>query len=301
MNQVESVNLWALVENAVEEIKPEVLKKRLHFRYRMEHVTAVCVEADGTLLHNMLLELLKNAVMFTYECGDVILSVTELMREKDSITLEFYVQDDGIGMTEEEKNRVFDREPEEYEGAGGLEYVLRQARLLGARVSCESAKDYGTIVRIIVTLPCRSEGNTRVRDESRDICNFEGKNILLVEDHLLNLDIAKRFLEKVGIGVETALNGREAVEMYKKNGAHYDLILMDIRMPVMDGIAACGEIRALEGAERSIPIIALTASAYEGDTARSREAGMNDTILKPIDPKKLYGVLRQYLFKNARA
>lgn len=294
----ERVDLTELVNQLAEETKPRAGRKNIHFRFRMEHVTTPHVLADRKALYIILHELLKNAVDFTQDGGDVILSVAELMRVKDHAVLEFYVQDDGIGMTTGEQKRIFERQEGAASEGHGIPAVLEEAEKLDGSLTCESMSGMGTIVRLVVKLEADHGREAQVKqDFSRDIYHFGGTHVLLVEDHPLNLDIAQSMLEKVGVEVETASNGEEAVRLFKEKGGSYDLILMDIRMPVKDGITATKEIRE-SGEEKAetIPIIALTASAYEGDARRSQAAGMNESILKPIDPGKMYRVMRQYLY-----
>ena len=297
MDAVRTINLWDMIKQLVKESQQAIEAKHLHFRYRMERVTVTQIDEGGEQLRQILKELVMNATAFTPEGGDVILCVTELMRTRDYVTLECYVQDDGKGMTGEEKEQAFSnvhKNPEH-----GLARVVEIIKDMDARISCESAPGMGTVVRVIVKLRCTEPLSTAARDKSGDLYNFTGKTVLLVEDHMLNLEIARDFLEQVGIRVETALNGEEAVRICQDHREKFDLILMDIRMPVMDGLEATRSIRQMEKNGREVPIVALTASAYEGDSARSRAAGMNETILKPIDPSKLYGVLRQYMFRRA--
>ena len=300
----ERVDLAELVNRLAGETTLRASRKNIHFRFRMEHVSAPHVLTDGEALTMILSELLKNAVDYTPYGGDVILGVAEIKQSGNETTLEFYVQDDGIGMDEEEQDRLFfKKEPGETGGAPqsggrGIPGVLMAVREMGGTITCESMRNMGTVVRLIVNLEKDGEDQPRIpSDFSKDIYHFGGTHVLLVEDHPLNLDIAQSMLERVGVEVETAINGEEAVRLFKERGSSFDLILMDIRMPVMDGICAAKEIRESGGMKaKTIPIIALTASAYEGDAGRSRAAGMNASILKPIDPGKMYRLIREYLY-----
>ena len=210
-------------------------------------------------------------------------------------------EEDFQEFSEEEQKRVFCSAVPADENPRGLMIVRTLTEELDGKLTYESADGLGTIVRILIRFPEDTEFVQEPRqDFSRDIYHFEGTRILLVEDHPLNLDIAKNLLERTGVDVETAVNGEDAVKLFRERGDEFDMILMDIRMPVMDGVAATKEIRMSGcGKAETIPIIALTASAYEGDIRRSSAAGMNGSILKPIDPGKLYGVMRHYLYRPA--
>ena len=295
------VDLTDLVNSLAQETGLKAGRKNIHFRYRMEHVRTPHVLTDKQKLRVILEELLENAITFTPEGGDVILSVSEMLRSDGGAMYEFYVQDDGIGMSEEEQKRVFCSAVPADENPRGLMIVRTLTEELDGKLTYESADGLGTIVRILIRFPEDTEFVQEPRqDFSRDIYHFEGTRILLVEDHPLNLDIAKNLLERTGVDVETAVNAEDAVKLFRERGDEFDMILMDIRMPVMDGVAATKEIRMSGcGKAETIPIIALTASAYEGDIRRSSAAGMNGSILKPIDPGKLYGVMRHYLYRPA--
>ena len=264
---------------------PQIEMKHLHLRYRTENVSSPKIEVDEKKLKRLFERLLDRAITSTPPGGDVIFSVSELSRSGQNMTLEFYVQDNGIGMT-----------PEEVEQATAEEKPIVDA--LNGRISFESRINIGTIAHIVLTVRAvETEADQPVPNVSRDVYNFKGKRVLLVEDHPLNLEIAKNMLEHVGFEVDTAVDGQQAVDQYNEEGDSLDLILMDIRMPVKDGVAATQEIRSIEEETgKNIPIIALTASAYEGDVKRARDAGMNDSILKPIDPAKMYDVISEYLY-----
>lgn len=295
-----TIHIEKLVRELINAAVPAAGRRNMHFRYHLGNVSAPEIEADGAALKAALTELLRNAVRFTPDGGDVILVVSELLHRESSVTLEFVVQDDGIGMSRERAQEILSapaRPWEEKDDLSGFDLVHSYAESHGATIRIESGEHMGTIVRLTETFPYNNTGtSSQIMKKMRDYYHFDGKRALLVEDHPLNLEIAKNLLERVGIEVDTAVNGQEAVELFRLNRGAYDVILMDIRMPVMDGILATREIRSLESEESSVPIIALTASAYEGDALRSRAAGMNEALLKPIDPLKMYRILNRYMF-----
>lgn len=305
MDETDKTHIRELVHELIEEITPEIEKKNLHFRYLLQNISCPEFETDHDGLKRTLCELLKNAVRFTPDGGDVIMTASELMHGETDMTLEFVIQDNGIGMSAEKQEAVMNAqvpETDHAEDLSGLDYARFFAARHDGTILLESGENQGTVVRLILTFPVKeSEAVVPIQKFSRDIYHFDGKKVLLVEDHPLNREIAQGMLEKAGVLVETAANGAEAVDKFREHGEDYDLVLMDIRMPVMDGISATREIRGLENTGMKIPIIALTASAYEGDSRKSRDAGMNEAILKPIDPGKMYRVLSKYLYPKTDA
>lgn len=304
----EVVDLKSMIEHIIGQVGPILKEKYLHFRYITENIYSPKVIVDEDALNLVLRELIENARAFTPDGGDVILSLSEVRQDKKYATFEIYVQDNGIGMPEEFMKHLY--EPyahhgidKKLEGTGlGLAIVKKIVDLIGGHIYCESAPGMGTIVRLMFTLERAGEpthDRKSIPDMRRDFYNFKGKNILLAEDHPLNLELAKDMLEDAGCTVTEAANGEEAVQKFLLNKDSLDLILMDIRMPIMDGIEATKTIRGIKDEKaKKIPIIALTASAYEGDIHRSSLAGMNESVLKPIDPTKLYGVMSRFLFER---
>lgn len=302
------VDLKAMLRHIIERTAPLLKDKYLHFRYIAENLYTTKVFADEDALNLILMELIGNARTFTPDGGDVILSISELSHKKQKATFEIYVQDNGIGMPEDFLQHLY--EPyahhgidKKLEGDGlGLAIVKKIIDMIGGNIYCESAPGMGTIFRLVFTLE-RAEDQRyeqkAVPDMQRDFYNFKNKNVLLVEDHPLNLEIARDMLKDAGCNVFEAKNGEEAVHEFLSHKDELDLILMDIRMPVMDGIEATKKIRSMDDEKaRRIPIIALTASAYEGDIHRSSLAGMNESVLKPIDPTKLYAIMSRFLFER---
>lgn len=303
----EKVDIRELIQSLVDSMSPLMKENYLHFRYKLEKIIAPTIMADREALTTVFRELLVNAMQFTPDGGDVIFNVSEIHRSEHTVMLEIYVQDNGIGMTADYNKRLFKPHATcgidpEMEGEGyGLAIVRELITMMHGTITCESGQGMGTIMLVLVEFPMAdTEGTSRsVPNLQRDYYNFTGKTVLLVEDHPLNLEIAKQMLESVGCTILTAGNGQEAVEAFEKDGDRCDIILMDIRMPVMDGIEATRKIRSMDHPKaENIPIIALTASAYEGDIHRSSLAGMNGSVLKPINPQKLFGVMSDYLFSK---
>ena len=171
--------------------------------------------------------------------------------------------------------------------------------LMNGEIYVDSSIGVGTTFTVVLHLKeadrnglQEKEGEEENRGTSR---NFEGKRILLVEDNELNREIAREFLTLAGVTIEEAQNGKEAVEMVEKSGEnYYDLIFMDIQMPLMNGYEAAKAIRALHRRDADLPIIAMTANAFSDDIRMAKEAGMNEHISKPIDIKKLFKAMEEF-------
>jgi CheY-like chemotaxis protein len=303
----DTVNIREFIKKLIDDMSEDMRRNYLHCRYQIENISASDIVIDRKALEILFSELLKNAIHFTPDGGDVIVNISEMHSDGQTVKLEAYIQDNGIGMPQEFLKEMYapyakSRMDPKLEGEGlGLAIVKKLVDRMGGRISCETGKGLGTIFRLILTVPIASLPYTRpaVPNMQRDIYNFSGKHILLVDDHPLNLQIAQDMLISAGCYVTTAENGQEAIDLFLDDEEFFDLILMDIRMPVMDGIEAARAIRAMESKKaQSIPIIALTASAYEGDIHRSSTVGMNESVLKPIDPKKLFGILSRFLFQQ---
>jgi CheY-like chemotaxis protein len=174
--------------------------------------------------------------------------------------------------------------------------------LLGGEITVESELGRGTRFTVILNMECaeNAEVERRGREHRTDemavktpkFLDFHGKRILLVDDKEMNREVAREILKMMNLCVDEAKDGGEAVEMYRKN-PHYDLILMDIQMPVMDGYSATREIRSMDGG--NVPIVAMTANAFSQDVKASKSAGMNDHVSKPIDIEKLQAVVAKWV------
>lgn len=257
---------------------------------------------DSTRLEQIMVNLINNAVKFTPKGGNVNVSVAE--QETDGrVQLTAVVSDNGIGIAKDFLPKVFEiftQEHEEntrvYGGSGlGLSIARNYARMMDGDITVESAEGKGTV--FTVTAKLDFDRRKKARKERTENISFEGKRILLVEDHPLNVIVAKGLLEKKQFEVVTAENGKKAVELVTDAPEYYfDAILMDIRMPVLDGIEAARQIRALDRADvKELPIIAMTANAGDEDRRQTKEAGMSEHLAKPIDPKLLYTTLQKFI------
>jgi len=225
-------------------------------------------------------------------------------------TLRFTIRDTGVGIDREFLPRIFGAFEQEsagnttrYGGTGlGLAIAKNIIDLMGGTIYVESEKGVGTVFFVSVSLPIVSLDEDAGGDDG-EVADFTGMRALLAEDNEINREIATAILEDKGFAVDPVTDGQEAVAKFSESGAGtYDVILMDIRMPFMDGFAATEAIRALDGHAdaKTIPIVAMTANAFEEDVQRARAVGMDEYLTKPVEPDTVYKVLWKILRKKAK-
>ena len=264
-----------------------------------------CVVTDKLRLNQVLLNILTNAVKFTPEHGRISFTAKEKPVAGDGMTcFEFRIKDNGIGIGKEFRNIIFEAFTRErsstvsgIQGTGlGMAITKNIVDMMGGTIEVESTEGEGS--EFIVNIPCRISDKTveNSKQHSRKE-TFEGKRILLAEDNELNQQIATAILEGAGFAVDIAQDGNEAVDMVREQKAgYYDVVLMDIQMPYKDGYEATREIRALEDKEKAaVPILAVTANAFEEDRANAMEAGMNGHLAKPYNVPRMLETLSDIL------
>jgi signal transduction histidine kinase/ActR/RegA family two-component response regulator len=258
--------------------------------------------------------LLSNAVKFTPEGGEIRVSVCECLIPGDKMRITGSIRDNGIGMSEEFQKVVFDPFSQEHRsgstemhGTGlGLAIVKKIIDAMGGTISVKSRLGEGTEFVFIVEcgyIEAENAGRKLPAEDPGDALQMlQGKHILLCEDHPLNQEIARTLLEEKGMLVDIAENGETGVGHFRRSAIYYyDAVLMDIRMPVMDGCEATKAIRSLGRPDaQKVPIIAMTADAFSEDTKRFFDAGMNAHISKPIDPDLLYKTLYKAVCTTAK-
>ena len=284
-------------------------QKDIHFTVRTAGVQHPYVWCDVKNLNRVLLNILSNAYKFTPEGGTVTASVREIgVGENGYGSYEFRVQDSGIGMSREFADRMFNAFERErtstvskVEGTGlGLAITKSIVDLMGGTIEVITSPGSGTEIIIRVKFQLASEEELPAQKQEagqEEVVDFSSKRLLLVEDNEINREIANMILTQAGFAVDMAENGKIAVDMVSAaEPGYYDAVLMDIQMPVMDGYEAARAIRGLPDAGKAnIPIIAMTANAFEEDRRNAFEAGMNEHVAKPISPDKLLATLRDIL------
>ncbi len=303
-------NLEECIEKVRGILQKEIDKKHLLFRTDMSAVKNKWVYCDKIRINQILFHILNNAVKFTKPGGSILTTVSQkTCAIPEYAAYEIHVKDTGIGMTPEFLAHIFEPFEREHtstvsqtQGIGlGMSITKTLIDLMGGTVQVFSEPDKGTEFVLQFTFKLQEQEQVQPEQplslETVSANEFSGKRLLLVEDNELNMEIAQELLRAVGFSVESAQDGQIAVEMVQNSTAgYYDLILMDIQMPVMNGYQASRAIRSLEDRDLAqIPIVALTANTSDEDKMEALSNGMNAHVGKPIDVKVLYGTLRNIL------
>lgn len=286
-------------------LKPSAELKNIHYTTNFTIDMTVPVWCDKLKFQKIALNLISNAIKYTPNGGAVSVSLkSEQVNELGSCYV-LIVEDTGIGMSEEFIKRMYEPFAQEKRsesikelGTGlGLSIVKRYVDLMGGKIEVASKLHQGTRIQVIIPISTENRDLKQIKAESTAVKTMVGKRILLCEDNYMNTEIAVMLLKDRGIVVETAENGKAGLEKFTTSEVgSFDAILMDIRMPVMDGYEAVKCIRELERPDAAtIPIIAMTADAFEESIQEAKEAGMNAYVTKPIEPKILYQTLSQYI------
>jgi signal transduction histidine kinase/CheY-like chemotaxis protein len=300
----EVVDLPAFFESVTAAFRIQAEHKKLVFQLSIDPQLPPSLKLDRLRFSEIISNLLSNAVKFT-EQGSIRLEVKRLQTDEEDF-VEASVHDTGIGITEEDKKKLFSSftqldgsTTKQYAGSGlGLVISRRLARMMGGEIYLESERGLGSTFRCrlpLVTVPPHEDTETGRREAKQQAeGEMESLTVLLAEDNKINQVFLTRILEKQGHMVTLAENGEEAVRLFEKGG--FDVVLMDIQMPVLDGLDACRRIRQLEeaGGARTV-VIALTAYAMEEDRQRIVSAGMDDYISKPVDAARLFETIARTL------
>ncbi len=255
-------------------------------------------------MKRVMMNFLSNAVKYNRENGHIYLSCMEIPSEQPEMTtMEFVCRDTGIGMTEEFQKHIFEPFAQEHtEAAQSLpeqdwEWPIARKLVekMGGTITFESEKGVGTT--FVIRVPFKIDPDADKREEQKDVSekSIKGLHILLAEDNELNMEIAEFMLQNEGADVIKAWNGQEAVELFRKSEpGEFDVILMDIMMPVMNGYEATKMIRSLDREDaKEVPIIAMTANAFAEDRIRAKAAGMDEHVAKPVDVELLIKVIHK--------
>ena len=258
----------------------------------------------------VMMNILSNAVKYNRENGHIYISCVETPSEQlEMTTMEFICRDTGIGMADEFQKSVFEPFAQEHTGsrtkfAGtglGMSIAKNLVEKMGGTITCESEEGTGTTFVLRVPFRIDTDRDSKAESGEKAEASIRGLHILLAEDNELNMEIAEFLLQNEGAEVTKAWNGQEAVTLFRESeSGEFDVILMDIMMPVMNGYEATKMIRSLDREDaKKIPIIAMTANAFTEDRIRAKETGMDEHVAKPVDVGVLIKVIRS-LIKNSR-
>lgn len=301
--EVTEFYLGEVLDTVTNLIDIKAREKGLELVFNIEPQIPQALTGDPLRLSQVLINLIGNAVKFT-DHGQILLSCCLVKNNEDSVELEFSIQDSGVGLTQEQQNRLFQAFSQadtsttrEYGGTGlGLSISKNLVKMMGGgRIQVQSQLGKGATFSFTVCLKKAVSLPTQGKKPVPDIESIRGARLLVAEDNSLNQQVIRDILEHSGVAVDIADNGRIALEMLKKND--YDGILMDINMPEMDGYTTTRRIRQIYGS-RDLPIIALTGNTVPEDMEKALAAGMDDQVSKPIHIHTLLAVLCKWIRCN---
>ena len=295
------VNIVEMSQNIVKGLETKAREKNISLLFVHDQDIPSMVRCDGLRLSQILTNLLGNAIKFTRE-GGVTLNLTKIMGTKKRVSIKFLVEDTGIGIPKEKLAKIFESFSQasssttrEYGGTGlGLSITKKILDLQNTKIHVFSREGIGSRFYFTQTFPVSEYQEQKPEKVFEDLHELRNRDILLVEDNAVNVMVAKKFLSKWDMQVDIAENGREALE--KALTTRYDLILMDLQMPVMDGYTASEQLRE-NGIK--VPIIALTASVMLDVGDKVYSCGMNDFITKPFNPKELYSKIKLHISRSS--
>ena len=297
-------NLSKIFEEVLVVIEQIAAEQNIRIVWEKKEITHRDLIGSPGYVKRVMMNILSNAVKYNRANGQIYISCRELPSEQSEMTtMEFVCRDTGIGMTEEFQKYIFEPFAQEktgsrtkFAGTGlGMAIAKNLIEKMGGTISFESEKGVGTT--FVIRVPFKIDPDADKREEKADVAekSIKGLHILLAEDNELNMEIAEFVLRNEGADVTKAWNGQEAVELFRNSEAgEFDVILMDIMMPVMDGYEATNMIRSLNREDaKTVPIIAMTANAFTEDRIKSKEAGMDEHVAKPVDVESLVKIIHK--------
>ena len=304
-------NLNSISEEILGVIEQMATEQNIRILWEEKEVTHWNLIGSPVHVKRTLMNILSNAVKYNKENGYVYISCREIPSKQTAMTtLEFVCRDTGIGMTEAFQKRIFEPFAQEHAGSRtkftgtglGMPITKKLVEKMSGTISFESKEGTGTTFVIRIPFRIDTDRKDRTETEEKMETSIQGLHVLLTEDNELNMEIAEFVLQNEGTVVTKAWNGQKAVDIFRKSRpGEFDVILMDIMMPVMNGYEAAKMIRSLDREDaKVIPIIAMTANAFIEDRMRAKEAGMDEHIAKPVDRKLLVKVINELVKHNQR-
>ena len=302
-------NLSSIYREVFVVIEQVAAEQNLQIVWEKKEITHRDLIGSPRYVKRVMMNILSNAMKYNRENGHIYISCIEIPSgQPETTTMEFVCRDTGIGMAEEFQKHIFEPFAQEHSGsrtkfAGtglGMPIAKKLIEKMGGTITFESVEGAGTTFVIRVPFRIDTDRDSKVETGEKTEVSIRGLHILLAEDNELNMEIAEFMLQNEGTVVTKAWNGQEAVELFRKSKpGEFDVILMDIMMPVMNGYEATKMIRSLDREDaKTIPIIAMTANAFTEDRLRAKEAGMDEHIAKPVDGKLLIKVIHKLMKHN---
>ena len=302
-------NLSKISKEVLVVIEQIAEEQNIRIEWEKKEITHRDLIGSSEYVKRVMMNILSNAVKYNKANGSVYISCMEIPSEQPGMTtIEFVCRDTGIGMSDEFQKHIFEPFTQEHEGSRtkftgtglGMSITKKLVEKMGGTIAFESKEGVGTT--FVIRVPFKIDPDADKREEQKDVSekSIKGLHILLAEDNELNMEIAEFVLQNEGAEVTKAWNGQETVERFRNSEpGEFDVILMDIMMPVMNGYETAKMIRSLDREDaKTIPVIAMTANAFTEDRRRAKEAGMDEHISKPVDVKSLIKVIRKLVENN---
>ena len=302
-------NLSKISKEVLVVIEQIAEEQNIRIEWEKKEITHRDLIGSSEYVKRVMMNILSNAVKYNKANGSIYISCMEIPSEQPGMTtIEFVCRDTGIGMSDEFQKHIFEPFTQEHEGSRtkftgtglGMSITKKLVEKMGGTIAFESKEGVGTT--FVIRVPFKIDPDADKREEQKDVSekSIKGLHILLAEDNELNMEIAEFVLQNEGAEVTKAWNGQETVERFRNSEpGEFDVILMDIMMPVMNGYETAKMIRSLDREDaKTIPVIAMTANAFTEDRRRAKEAGMDEHISKPVDVKSLIKVIRKLVENN---
>ena len=302
-------NLSSIYREVFVVIEQVAAEQNLQIVWEKKEITHRDLIGSPRYVKRVMMNILSNAMKYNRENGHIYISCIEIPSgQPETTTMEFVCRDTGIGMAEEFQKHIFEPFAQEHAGSRtrfsgtglGMPISKKLIEKMGGTITFESAEGIGTT--FVIRVPFKIDLDVDIREEQADVSekSIKGLHVLLAEDNELNMEIAEFVLQNEGAEVTKAWNGQETVELFRKSeSGEFDVILMDIMMPVLNGYEAARRIRSLDREDaKKIPIIAMTANAFTEDRIRAKEAGMDEHVAKPVDAELLIKVIHKLVKCN---